>query len=134
MTTLEPLYVLDTNVLIWWLTDKARLKINARTVFEAAERGETLLVVPSIVVAEMYFANQKNHRFTNFSKVYVALKAAPFMRFAAFTARQVLNFDRDAGVPEMHDRIIVGLARRLGVPLVTSDSIITASGIVKVVW
>jgi hypothetical protein len=49
-------------------------------------------------------------------------------------ANDVLDFDRDEMIPEMHDRIIVGLARRLNVPLITSDGIISASGMVRIVW
>ncbi|MGI8884189.1 MAG: hypothetical protein ACR2IA_08090 [Pyrinomonadaceae bacterium] len=41
---------------------------------------------------------------------------------------------QDLVVPEMHDRIIVGVARRLSVPCLTCDTKIIASNLVKVVW
>jgi PIN domain nuclease of toxin-antitoxin system len=34
----------------------------------------------------------------------------------------------------MHDRIIVGLAQHLNAPLLTADRVITASGLVPIVW
>jgi len=34
----------------------------------------------------------------------------------------------------MHDRMIVGAARRLNAPLLTKDANVTASGLVKIVW
>jgi len=37
-------------------------------------------------------------------------------------------------VPELHDRMIVGTASYLGVPIITSDLVIGASRFVKVVW
>jgi hypothetical protein len=37
-------------------------------------------------------------------------------------------------VPELHDRIIVGTARWLGVPILTSDGIISESRHVETVW
>jgi hypothetical protein len=46
----------------------------------------------------------------------------------------VLNFDAESAVPEMHDRIITWLARRLGAPLLTHDPQITASNLVQIVW
>jgi hypothetical protein len=41
---------------------------------------------------------------------------------------------QDAAVQEMHDRIIAGVARRLGAPLISSDPLIAASGIVTIEW
>jgi hypothetical protein len=52
----------------------------------------------------------------------------------AFHENVVLDFDRDQAIPEMHDRIIVGLARTLRAPLITSDVVIRQSGIVQVEW
>ena len=49
-------------------------------------------------------------------------------------AEDILDFERDTSVSEMHDRIIVGVARRLGVPLLTADRNITASGLIEIVW
>jgi PIN domain nuclease of toxin-antitoxin system len=59
--TLEPLYIVDTHALIWYLTDDRKLGKQASAIFAAAERGETQLVVSAIVVAEMYYANKKNN-------------------------------------------------------------------------
>jgi predicted nucleic acid-binding protein len=52
--TVEALYVVDTNALIWHLMDDKKLGKQAREVFAAAERGETRLVVSAIVMAELY--------------------------------------------------------------------------------
>ena len=51
-----------------------------------------------------------------------------------YVTDDVLDFDKDSAVREMHDRMIVGAARRLNVPLLTKDQNITASGLVKIVW
>ena len=37
-------------------------------------------------------------------------------------------------VPELHDRIIVGTAKWLGVPILTGDGIISESSHVKTIW
>lgn len=50
------------------------------------------------------------------------------------SAKDVLDFERDAAVREMHDRIIVGLARRLNAPLLTADSQIAAANLTSIVW
>ncbi len=59
-TTIEPLYVVDTNALIWYLTKDQKLGGQAHQIFEAAEQGETQLILSTITMAEMYFANVKN--------------------------------------------------------------------------
>lgn len=130
----EPLYVVDTHALIWYLLKDHKLGHNASRVFEAAERGETRLIVSAVVIAELYYANGKNNLFKSFSATYRQLKTKPYFRFVAFKTDHVLSFKKDMSVPEMHDRIIVGLARRIGAPLLTSDPKITAANLVTIVW
>ena len=131
---IEPVYVVDTHALIWYLTNDKKLGKQAAEVFAAAERGETRLVVSAIVVAEMYYANKKNNWFADFNATYRELREKPYFRFVHFKADHVLDFDNNAAVPEMHDRIIAGLARRIGAPLVATDPQISASNLVKIVW
>jgi len=134
LTTIKPTYVVDTNALIWYLTDKKRLSSSARAVFAAAERGETRLIISAIVIAEMFYADQKNDFFRDFAETYRLMQEKPYFRFIPLTADAVLDFALDAAVPEMHDRIIAGLARRLDAPLITSDATISASKLVEIVW
>jgi len=131
---IEPAYVIDTNALIWSLTQPGKLSDRATAVFEAAKRGETEMIVPAIVIAELFYADKKWKLFEDFVKVYNELKAQPYIRFVSLEADDVLDFVKDNRVPEMHDRIIVGVSRRLNVPLVTVDPVIAASGTVRIEW
>lgn len=49
-------------------------------------------------------------------------------------AEDVAEFDLDADAPEMHDRIVTGLARRLKVGLISVDRKIAGHGKVEIVW
>lgn len=131
---IEPLYVVDTNALIWYLTDDRKLGKQAARVFAAAEQGETRLLLSAIVVAELYYADRKHKLFADFQDVFHHLQSSPFIRFIAFEAEHVLEFDVDKEVPEMHDRIITGLARRLHAPLLTSDPKIAETHLASIVW
>lgn len=131
---IEPLYVVDTNALIWYLMDDSKLGRQARAVFSAAERGETRLVISAIVMAELYYADKKFGLFADFKELFLRLQAAPHMRFLPLEAEQVLDFDRDKDVPEMHDRIIAGISRRLSAPLIASDPKIVEAGVAEIVW
>ncbi|MDX2163545.1 MAG: PIN domain-containing protein [bacterium] len=133
-STIEPLHVIDTHALIWYLTGDKKLSQQARAVFSAAERGQTRLLIPAMVLAELHFANTKWKWFDDFHTVFRLLNTKPYFRFIPFLPVDVLDFALDAQVPEMHDRIIVGLARRLNAPLITHDAAIKTANIAKVVW
>lgn len=114
--------------------DQSKLGGRALAVFRAAERGEARLIVSAIVLAELYFLNAKHGYFPDFAQLYTQLVAKPYVRLVELDPQDVLDFSRDASVPEMHDRIIAGLARRLGYPLITRDGTVRAAGLVPVVW
>jgi hypothetical protein len=82
----------------------------------------------------MYYANRKYGWFSDFVAVYRDIERMPYFRLIQFAAGDVLQFDQDDAVPEMHDRIIIGLARRAGAPLITSDLQITAASLAQTVW
>jgi hypothetical protein len=82
----------------------------------------------------MFYADKKWKLFDNFEEIYAGLKKQPHFRFLALEPDHVLDFTEDAAVPEMPDRIIAGLARRLGVPLLTNDPLITTAGGARTEW
>jgi PIN domain nuclease of toxin-antitoxin system len=130
----EPFYVLDTHALIWYLLNDPKLSPAARAILAEAEANRTLLVISAIVMAELYYVNLKRQWFTDFAAVFNQVVGMPFVRFVAFEHIHTLDFLRDDRVPEMHDRIIAGIARRLGAPLISSDLAIASSGVVNVIW
>jgi PIN domain nuclease of toxin-antitoxin system len=131
---IELLYVVDTHALIWYLIGDKKLSQRALSIFMAAEQGQTQLLVPTIVLAELYYANAKNKWFADYAVIYKALLKKPYLKFIPFDHQHVLEFQRDQTIPEMHDRIIAGVARRLGAPLITSDPLIMASQLVTTEW
>lgn len=134
MTTIEPAYVVDTHSLIWHLTNNKKLGVAAKEIFKAAEKGETQVIISSIVMAELYWTNKKHSYFDDFSETYNELAGHPAYQFASFSAHEVLAFDDNDKIDEMHDRMITGLAIRLEVPLITKDKNITESGLITIIW
>jgi predicted nucleic acid-binding protein len=133
-SAIEPLYIADTNALIWYLTGSTRLGERAKEVFTAAERGETLIYIPAIAIAELYYADKKWRFFNNFESVYHNLKNASFFRLLPMIPEEILEFDNLNAIPEMHDRLIAGVAKRLDAPLLTNDRLIEQSKLVRIVW
>lgn len=128
-------YVVDTHALFWYLMDDSRkLGRRANAVFEEADQGQALLFVPAIVLAELYYANSKQGNPLDFADQVRQLRSAAQFVLLPFEPDDVLEFDDNAVVPEMHDRMIVGVARRLDAPCITVDPAIVNSKLVRVVW
>lgn len=126
-------YVVDTHALVWRLTGDPRLSPGATAIFNAAERGDVTLLLSAIVVAELYYLNRKHH-YLDFTGTMHWLMAAPYVHLVAFTVEHAIDLEHDEVVPEMHDRIIAGIARRLKVPVLTRDPFITRSGVAQIAW
>ena len=103
-------YVTDTHALYWYLTASPKLGVNAQAAFLAGEQGQTLIYIPSIVLAELYFVNVKYNQPLLFAQEYERLTGSGQFRFVEFCAADVLRFDALTAIPEMHDRMIAGVA------------------------
>lgn len=127
-------YVADTHALFWYLINSPQLGASASKAFDEADTGAALIYVPAIVLAELYYVNEKRGRPLDFAAEYARLSSSGQFVLLSFTPDDVLEFDAAQSVPEMHDRMIVVSARRLGVPCLTRDSEIAASGVVATIW
>ena len=127
-------YVTDTHALYWYLTASPNLGVNAQAAFLAGEQGQTRIYMPSIVLAELYYLNVKYNQPLLFAQEYERLTGSGQFRFVEFRAADVLRFDALVAIPEMHDRMIVGVAHALRLPLLTRDREIVASGTIQTIW
>jgi len=62
------------------------------------------------------------------------LKQFPRYREAAMNLAAIQSAAQITDIPELHDRLIAGTARRLGLALITNDPAIQASSFVKTIW
>jgi PIN domain nuclease of toxin-antitoxin system len=127
-------YVADTHALFWYLTNSPRLGAQASAVFDEGVRGQAVIYVPAIVLAELYYLNEKQKQPLEFKVEFARLQNSGQFIFIPFSPEDVLDFAVTATVSEMHDRIIIGVARRLGAACLSIDSAIAASQLVPVVW
>ena len=70
----------------------------------------------------------------HFAQSYTALSEIANIVFCDVTPKDILEFEKDVNISEMHDRIVVGLARRTGATLITNNEAIVASKIVPTAW
>ncbi len=127
-------YVTDTHALYWYLTASSQLGTNARQAFFEADQGSALIYVPAIVLAELYYLNKKYGEPLDFASAFDQLQRSAQFVLLPFDPTDVLDFEANAAVPEMHDRIVAGVAKRLGMPCVTRDPRIINSGLVSTIW
>lgn len=127
-------YVADTHALYWYLMASPNLSPAAKAAFDEGLQGQAVIYLPAIVLAELYYLNKKHGQPIDFSATFSSLQASIQFVFVSVEARDVLDFDVDAATPEMHDRMIVGVTRRLAAMCITRDPQIVSSGLVKTVW
>lgn len=129
--------VLDTATWIWWVADPARLSAAARDLIETEEPRQGLVVSAisvwevAVKVALGKLAIDRDVRdWVMLASSYPGVVVHPLEPSDAIESTLLPGrFHRDPA-----DRILIALARRLDVDLVTSDRAIRGYGHVRTVW
>ncbi len=129
--------VADTQAVVWYLTEPGRLTPAAVAAMDGATATGTPIWVASITLVELrYLIEKKRLPSKVLETLTMALDAEGSAFELAVLTREVADataaVDRDK-VPDMPDRIIAATSLALGLPLVTSDRQIRASG-VAAIW
>jgi PIN domain nuclease of toxin-antitoxin system len=126
--------VTDTHALLWWFVDSPQLGSHAAQIFQQCERGESVIFVPSIVLAEALSIFDKKRVAFDFRKLFTKIaKNENYVIFSLdFAILQKMIELKD--IPELHDKIIVPTAKYLNLPLITKDSILQNIPNFKTIW
>jgi len=127
-------YVADTHALLWYLTDDDRLSKDANLIFEETERGEHLIFVPTIVLVESLDVIEKKRVAYDFDLVLQSIQDNENYIIWDLDLEVVTKVVKIRNVPELHDRIIVAIARLCDAGLITKDGEITEAKEVKTKW
>src|SRR5579863_9564545 len=128
------LYLTDTHTLYWHFIGSPRLSPKARSIIGDAAAGSAVLAVPHIVIAELFWTFQKFSQGAAFSRAYGWMRSSPACRLESTTDDNLLELPTYTEIPEMHDRLIVIQANRLGATIVTKDASMHASRRARCVW
>jgi PIN domain nuclease of toxin-antitoxin system len=128
--------VTDTHALIFHAAGGGKLGPTARAHFAASERREAITYLPTTVMREVSLlarAVRINLR-RPMREFFADLFSNPAYQPLEVSVEQVLVADELRFTRDPFDALIVAAARDLGLPLVTRDTDIRASGVVKVIW
>jgi len=129
--------ILDTHVLVWWISDPHKLSQNASEIIES-EKNNGKLFVSSISVWEIYMLISKGRlKLSMDTDEWISrIEKLPFVEFIPVNNRIA---GKSVLLPgEFHsdpvDRIIVATARDVGARLVSCDDRIRGYSEVQCVW
>ena len=129
-------FVVDTHALIWFFADDKRLGSNARVALNSAESE---LIVPAIVLAELYWLLEHRLPMIAMDKVNLALDRD--RRFSLYPLdREVIEISSSlTPIGEMHDRLIAATALAVirsgsAASLITRDVNLSESVGIDVIW
>ena len=128
-------FVTDTHALVWWFIDSPKISPKAAGIFEKCEKGEDLIFIPSIVIAEALVIFEKKRVSFDFKNLLVRIDNSRNFVIIPLDypiLREMLNLKE---IAELHDKIIVSTARCLNASLITKDqSIRNLPYVVTTIW
>jgi PIN domain nuclease of toxin-antitoxin system len=130
------MYVADTHALIYYSRDAiSRLGSEGRRIFARADAGKAVIYIPTIVLWEVvHLIEQGRVRpFRSFEHWCRTLDNHPGFSILPLEWLDV-NEARTLPFRDPFDRLIVGTALRLDMPLITKDQDIADSRRVDTVW
>jgi PIN domain nuclease of toxin-antitoxin system len=129
--------VTDTHGLIWYLEDSPHLGPGAAAQFDACDRGEIYVYVPTICVVEITYLHEKGRIGADLkAQLDTELQAghSGLILFAlTFGVANAVQQVPRSQVPDMPDRIIAATALHLGLPLLSRDRALQNAG-VQTIW
>jgi PIN domain nuclease of toxin-antitoxin system len=126
--------VLDTHALVFTLQAPGRLGRRARTALQRVEAGRDQAWIPAAVLAEIVLLHELGRIGVGLPEVRIAINERANLHFLPLDLEQLDVFRGLTAVRDPFDRLIISAARCLGAQLVSRDSAVSASGLVRVVW
>ena len=131
-------YLTVAHALLWHLYGPQRLGEEARQAFADADAGQACIHVPAVVLAEALMVVQKGRlrgvtlaHLLPYLDVMATSDNCPLCPLRPHT---VIASHHYTIIPDIFDRLIVTEAISHGLPLLTRDTMIRASGLVAVIW
>jgi PIN domain nuclease of toxin-antitoxin system len=128
-------YLLDTHILLWWLSAPKKLSPEqARTMHEAERRAETVGLSASSLVEIAVWGNDERQRLDGLAAhIFTELDENPMFQILPITIPIAIDAGALRFLRDPADRTIAATARVHRLRLLTSDRRIIASNLVSVI-
>ena len=127
-------FVTDTHALLWWFTNSSKIGPKASEIFEKCERGENVIFIPSIVIAEALSIFEKKRVSFDFKKLFKKIYESENFVLIALDYGILQKMVDLKDIFELHDKIIVSTAKYLNFPIITKDKVLQDIPYIKTVW
>lgn len=127
-------HVTDTHSLIWFLSEDKSLSNKTKEVFENTEKGNDIMVIPTIVMTELLFLCEKKNILNKFSEVIEKINSGTNYTVYNLDLEVIIECKNLAKISEMHDKIIVATEKILDAGIITKDKEIKEFSNLKVIW
>ena len=128
------MYVTDTHSFLWFLADDTKLGKKAREIFLSCDKGETTVIIPSIVLMEALFICERKKLDLEFKKVLEKIHNTINYPVYPLDTGIVSICQKLKQFSDPHDRIVVATSQILKAKLITKDDKIKKSRVVETVW
>ena len=127
-------YLADTVAIVRHLRGHPALGPPAAQILRDADAGEHHVYLSAITLMEVLYLSEAKRVDVRLDELIGHVSGSVNYEIVPVDADVVLAAAEVDDVPELHDRIIVGTAKWLGVPILTGDGIISESSHAQTIW
>lgn len=124
-------YVTDTQALVKFMVGKKVINEQCHQAFLSADRGEDIIIIPAVVLMEVFYLFDKNRIPVSLLQAEELLQSRNY-QFEPLSLEILKAASEITDIPELHDRLIAATARYFDLPIITNDPVIRASKFVKI--
>src|SRR4051812_31213242 len=132
MTSTGDAFVIDSHSLIWRFDGGSDLPEQMHEVFDAAERHEARLLVPTIVLSELLHLYEGRMPQIRLEEIMDSVLNIPTYTVVPYDLPIFLEVRRMSSDLQIHDRIIAATGRHYAAPVMTRDTKIRS--LAETVW
>ncbi len=127
-------FITDTHALIWWFIDSPKLSQRASEIFDKCEKGENIIFIPAIVIAEALSIFDKKRIAFDFKILFKKINESDNFVIISLDTSILQKMVDLKDIPELHDKIIASTAKYLNLPVITKDEFLHNISYLKTIW
>lgn len=127
-------FLTDTHALLWHFINSSSISQKAKVIFDKCERGEYIIFIPSIVIAECLSIFDKKKISFDFKDLFNRITGSENYAIIPLDHKVLQQMAETKEVSELHDKIIVSTAKMIEVPLITKDAFLRNLKTITTIW